>query len=107
MIETWQRLHWSGNARELRSAVERFLLLGDDAWQTTIKSTDAMAPFNPELSFGAAKELAVTQFERGFLGMLIDRHGGNVSKAARAARMDRNHLRQLLRRHDIEIKRSR
>ena len=106
MIETWQRLHWSGNARELRSAVERYLLLGDDAWQTAARSSDAMAPFNPELSFRAAKEIAVAQFEKGYLGMLIDRHGGNLSKAARAASMDRNHLRQLLRRHEIAIKRS-
>lgn len=105
MVAMWQRLHWSGNARELRSAVERFILLGDDAWQSAAQSTDAMAPFNPELSFRAAKEVAVTQFELGYLGMLIDRHGGNLSKAARAASMDRNHLRQLLRRHDIQIKR--
>jgi DNA-binding NtrC family response regulator len=105
MIETWQRLHWSGNARELRSAVERYLLLGDDAWQAAAQSSDVMAAFNPELSFRAAKEVAVTQFEQGYLAMLIERHGGNLSQAARAAHMDRNHLRQLLRRHQIEPKR--
>jgi DNA-binding NtrC family response regulator len=105
IVEAWKSLRWSGNARELRGAVERHLLLGDDAYETVARTTDEAAPFDPRLSFRAAKELAVAKFERAYLGALVERHGGNLSQAARAARMDRNHLRHLLRRHEIEVKR--
>jgi DNA-binding NtrC family response regulator len=101
LVDIWSRLHWAGNARELRGAVERHLLLGDDAWETAARTADPTAALNPALAFRSAKELAIAQFERAYLTMLVQRHGGNLSQAARAARMDRNHLRQLLRRHDI------
>jgi DNA-binding NtrC family response regulator len=101
LVETWGSLHWAGNARELRGAVERHLLLGDDAWETIAQRADPTAALNPALAFRTAKELAIAQFERAYLTMLVQRHGGNLSQAARAARMDRNHLRQLLQRHHI------
>jgi DNA-binding NtrC family response regulator len=41
----------------------------------------------------------VSAWERTYLTDLVAQHGGNLSRAARAARMDRAHLRELLRRH--------
>jgi DNA-binding NtrC family response regulator len=61
--------------------------------------------FDPALSFRAIKERAVARFERWYVKELVERHLGNLSSAARAARMDRNHLRDLLRRHDVEYQR--
>jgi DNA-binding NtrC family response regulator len=52
-------------------------------------------------SFRAAKEAAVAQWERNYLGRLVHEAGGNLSRAARMAQVDRGHLRDLLRHHGI------
>ena len=101
------RHDWPGNVRELRAAVERAVLLGDPAvWSALSADAPAPAPadadrFDDTASFRAAKERAVAAWERGYVRELIARHDGNLSRAARAARMDRTHLRELLRRHRI------
>jgi transcriptional regulator with GAF, ATPase, and Fis domain len=96
LVRTMMRGTWRGNVRELRSAVERALVgapaLDDDA-----------ADVDPEagMTFRAAKTQATTSWERRYLRDLLVAHGGNVSQAARAARMDRSHLTDLVRRHGL------
>lgn len=104
---------WPGNVRELRSAVERAVLMGDPAsWfdmqQAIEESASSGPPSVPAsvedptaTSFRAAKEKAIALWERGFIEALVKKNDGNLSKAARAARMDRNYLRELIRRHGI------
>ena len=85
---------WRGNIRELAHAVERASFtddpvgLGDEAAEEGV-------------SFRTAKERATAAWERNYLSQLLTREGGNISKAARAARMDRSHLHGLLRRHGL------
>ena len=55
-------------------------------------------------SFRDAKEEAIASFERGYVSELLAAHAGNLSRAARAVHMDRNHLRDLARRHGIAIR---
>ena len=93
---------WPGNVRELRNAVERAVLMQDtDLWQeiTSEPAGDAAYRFDEALSFRAAKERAIAQWERWYVTELNQRNGGNLSKAARAAHMDRTHLRELLRKY--------
>jgi DNA-binding NtrC family response regulator len=98
------RRDWPGNVRELRSAVERAVLLGDPGeldWSTGDAPSAAIAAVDivDGQPFRVAKEQAVAQWERAYVRTLVDRHGGNLSRAARAAKTDRNHLRELLKRH--------
>lgn len=51
--------------------------------------------------FTQAKERCVDQFERAYLERLMSEAGGNLSLAARLARMDRKYLRALLKRHSM------
>jgi len=97
---------WPGNVRELRNAVERAVLLEDLSGDTTqIQQTtvpgDPTAAGDFSIPFSAAKSLAVDRWERNYLAILMRQAGGNVSQAARLAHVDRTHLRDLLRRHNI------
>lgn len=40
-------------------------------------------------------------FEKAYVSWLLERHGGNISAAARAADMDRKYLHKLARRHGV------
>jgi DNA-binding NtrC family response regulator len=57
--------------------------------------------FDPSVPFRVAKDRAVSAWEQKYLAQLLAHAEGNVSKAARLVRMDRNHLRELLRRHRL------
>ena len=111
LLVDWLRRDWPGNVRELRSAVERAVLLDDPAIWAEISSTIAVPTdppakrfdFDETASFRVAKERAVGEWERSYVRELVQRHDGNLSRAARAARMDRNHLRELMRRHGVTI----
>jgi DNA-binding NtrC family response regulator len=89
---------WPGNVRELRSAVERAVLMVDPGEPERV---DAAAEFDDRLSFREAKERAVSTWERWYVQELVGRNDGNLSRAARSARMDRAHLRELMQRHGL------
>jgi DNA-binding NtrC family response regulator len=104
LVEHLSSLDWPGNVRELRNAVERAVLMEDPAlWHEVSEPPASTAAtgyqFDPALSFRAAKEKAMAQWERWYVTELSQRAGGNLSKAARDAHMDRTHLRELLRKY--------
>jgi two-component system response regulator GlrR len=113
LVAALARQDWPGNVRELRGAVERAILMRDiELSELTSEATGAARhesagpPMDYEGdfalgSFRAAKERVVTRWERGYLETLVRKCGGNVSRAARTARMDRNHLRELVRKYGI------
>jgi DNA-binding NtrC family response regulator len=92
--------------RELKAAVERTVLLGEvDDWREMESETRPHA-FDPSVAFRVAKERAITAWESEYLSALMAHAGGNVSLASRTVRMDRNHLRELLARHQLKVSRS-
>ncbi|MGE0401911.1 MAG: sigma 54-interacting transcriptional regulator [Kofleriaceae bacterium] len=110
LIVDLARHDWPGNVRELRAAIERSVLLGDPAVWAAIADAEAgaqtaappaAAVVTEGMSFREAKERAVASWERDYVRALVTAHGNNLSKAARAVRMDRNHLRELLVRHKV------
>ncbi|HEX4450832.1 MAG TPA: sigma 54-interacting transcriptional regulator [Kofleriaceae bacterium] len=98
---------WPGNVRELRNSVERAILMQDtELWQevTSDASVNASYQFDEALTFRAAKERVISQWEHWFVAELIGRHGGNTSRAARAVKMDRTHLRELMHKYHVTAK---
>ncbi|RMH44691.1 MAG: FHA domain-containing protein [Deltaproteobacteria bacterium] len=103
---------WPGNVRELRNVVERALALGTDAGRLVAPLGDQplvlgggrgpRVEFEPGLSFREQKERWNEQFESRYLEWLLRRNGGNISKAARDADMDRKYLHKLLKKYGID-----
>jgi DNA-binding NtrC family response regulator len=103
MNADFPRREWRGNVRELRNAVEKAVLLDDLGSETAPVPMQALddEDFDFSVPFRAAKEEAVGAWERRYLAALIRRADGNISEAARVSRLDRGHLRDLLRQHGI------
>jgi transcriptional regulator with GAF, ATPase, and Fis domain len=95
LVRTMMRGTWKGNVRELRSAVER-ALVGAPALEVPPEPSTEL-----EMTFRAAKQRATSNWEKQYLSELLPAHDGNVSRAARAARMDRGHLSELARRYGL------
>jgi DNA-binding NtrC family response regulator len=51
--------------------------------------------------FRIAKDGVIDSFERTYLSQLIEAAGGNMSKAARMAGMDRMYLHRLVQKHGL------
>jgi DNA-binding NtrC family response regulator len=108
-LERLRNHSWIGNARELRNVIERACALShgsrleiEDALdQPAAGGTGPGSPVELDLPFKEAKARIIDDFERAYIGALLKRHGGNLSAAARAADIDRKHLRELLRKHGL------
>jgi transcriptional regulator with GAF, ATPase, and Fis domain len=97
---------WPGNVRELRNYVERAVVLQATAPAARRKDSSFPAPPDgrPDLDipFKVAKEGVVGAFERSYLAALLEWSGGNVSRAARKAGLDRIHLHRLIQRYGLK-----
>ena len=65
---------------------------------------DAGSTIDLERSFRDGKEDLVAGYERRYLEALLAWADGNVTKAARKARIDRMSLYRLMQRHDVKPK---
>ena len=98
-----RRHDWPGNVREVRNFVERMVVLRD-----TRAGGEAPPPpsidgsIDLDRSFRDGKEDLISGYERRYLEALLVWAGGNVTKAARKARIDRMSLYRLMQRHDVK-----
>jgi DNA-binding NtrC family response regulator len=107
-LQRLARHAWPGNVRELRNVVERACALSHghtldlaDFFGTGGTPAPATEGIPYHLPFKEAKAQIVEGFERQYLQVLLERHTGNLSAAARGADVDRKHLRELLRKHGL------
>jgi DNA-binding NtrC family response regulator len=100
------RHDWPGNVRELRSVIDQRMgrMLGTatrDTGALTMPPRSETMDFDPALSYRDTKQRWEHDFERRYLSWLLERSGGNISRASREAEMDRKYLHKLLRRHQL------
>jgi DNA-binding NtrC family response regulator len=97
--------HWPGNVRELEGVIQRAVILSSSpVLQPDELDLPFSAPSAPrsEGSFQEAKDHAVRQFERQYAANLLTAYSGNVTKAAKAAGMDRRTFQRLLKKYGLD-----
>lgn len=115
-LKLLQRYPWPGNVRELANVIERacafvegntiarnhldfiFAEMSEGDERTEKMRIDSNIPFKE------AKQQIVEVFEKEYLEELLKKHNYNLSKAAREAKVDRKHIRNLLKKYGIPTK---
>lgn len=98
---------WPGNVRELFNTVQRAFLHSPGRQITAAHISFMDDPGGPAESstgpvkFRTAKQRAIENFERSYLQELLDRHEGNVTRAAREAGKERRALGRLAKKYGL------
>ncbi|MBC7564437.1 MAG: sigma 54-interacting transcriptional regulator, partial [Gemmatimonadaceae bacterium] len=108
---------WRGNVRELQNMIEHTAVVADPG--KALLGSDfpvyddvpdgssgelAAATFSGSYmndAYHVAKDKLVAQFEKEYLTSLVSRAGGNMSRAARLAGIDRTTLYRLMEKHEL------
>ena len=116
-IAALQAHGWPGNVRELQNVIEHAVVLLEPGAEIRASDIpfmggpvpDAGATMNGALPahiheqpYHEAREAVLSEFEKTYLTALVNRAGGNMSKAARLAGVDRTTLYRLIEKHDLE-----
>jgi len=101
---------WPGNVRELRNVLDRALYVAAAGGEQDLRIVDlplavgaarAAPAFDPARTYREIRATFETEFERSYVSWLLGRHEGNISAAAREAKMDRKYLYDLARKHGL------
>jgi len=110
VMEALVGYYWPGNIRELKNLVQSVVLVvsGDlitlDDLPSGLQPNEKPVVFTTAIPFRELKRRAVDEFERKYLKALIEETRGNVSQAARVAKMGRRYLTEKLNAHNINPK---
>src|SRR5216117_717396 len=107
---------WRGNVRELQNVIEHVAVVTEPGAEIQPEDLHLVAEEQPAAdanpaslvstllneSYHAARDRVIAQFERQYLTWLVNRSGGNMSKAARVAGVDRTTLYRMMERHGLQ-----
>ena len=105
LLRRFEDYAWPGNVRELSNAVARHIALGNLAEVDAARPGDSQAAqardvlasvLALDLPLSQARQRVVDEFERRYLERMLDKHGGNIGRAAEASGIARRYF-QLLR----------
>lgn len=104
-MQELQKYHWPGNIRELRHAVERAVILGDE---NELQLPDFILQSSPIEASGHKKEggsdlesYNLAEIERWAIRKVLTKHEGNISKAADELGLTRAALYRRMAKYDL------
>ena len=112
-VEFLQSRPWRGNVRELQNVIEHVAVVAETNRAIGPDDIPLYEDDTPRVgasgiaselmhdTYHAAKDRLVAQFEQEYLTRLVGRAGGNMSKAARLAGIDRTTLYRLMEKHGV------
>jgi DNA-binding NtrC family response regulator len=109
VLEVLMEYDWPGNVRELENVIERAVVLAtEDAMIGLSHLPDKLLEAHidggtllPGRSYREAKQQAMDSFNKEFLERLLRMSNGNISQAAKQAKMDGANFRRLMRKCGI------
>lgn len=106
-MQILQHYDWPGNVRELWNVLRAAVLLSQGRM---IHPRDLRLPIVEQGTttpkcFNEARDLAIESFERFYVADLLQKHRGNVTQAALAAKKDRRAFGRLVKKYKIERER--
>src|SRR5438874_5706599 len=106
---------WPGNVRKLQNVIEHAAVLLEPGAEVRLEAipfiesgaTDPEKladeePEGDESSYYSARDRLLARFDRRYLTRVVMRAGGNLSKAARLAQVDRTTFYRLMERHGLQ-----
>jgi DNA-binding NtrC family response regulator len=107
--DTVEQYPWPGNVRELKNVVERLVILDDEGkigladlpgsmGRPDLHVGDPGLPSYSDLPYELARQQATRAFEARYLGAILERYDGNITRAAEAAGLNRRTLHRWLQR---------
>ncbi len=107
---------WTGNVRELQNAIKRALIFSKgeellpedfDCALSALPGSDDSSEELCDHTYREAKEKILEKFTVRYMSSLLERTGGNISRAARMAGIERQSLQQLLKKYGVSAARFR
>jgi len=114
LVRIFMEMPWEGNVREMENLIMRGILFS---------SSDVIEPHEVGLAeqdrprtaaggfdgmpYRQAKEETLQRFNHSFIGELLSRNAGNVTRTAKQCGMERQALQQIMKRYGIEAERYR
>ena len=110
VLEVFMEYDWPGNVRELENVIERAVVLATEETMIELSHLpdnllEAHIDGGTLLrghSYRQAKQQAVDSFNKEFLERLLQMSNGNISQAAKKAKMDGANFRRLMRKCGIQ-----
>jgi transcriptional regulator with PAS, ATPase and Fis domain len=109
-LDLLKNYNWPGNLRELENIIERAVVLTSSSVieaEHLPLHVQEVVPFKPQIGFMPSKARAIEQFEREALSGYLLKAEGNISKAAKLAKIPRRTFHRLLAKHKISHRNSR
>ncbi|NPA16386.1 sigma-54-dependent transcriptional regulator [Persephonella sp.] len=104
-LELLIKYNWPGNVRQLESIVSKALILAENGGFIEKKDIDSEIRVSEDefpLEYKKAKRESTNSFMKRYLSVLLSMTNGNVSQAAKLAKIERQSLQKLLKKYNID-----